>query len=64
MQAAGTRQRIMQRCRYNPANPTKAFRTVRVVSERGTTQTFKKKGDLVLINDRAGFLQVKQAGWF
>jgi hypothetical protein len=63
MQAAGTKQRIVQRCQYNPANPRKAERPVRVTSARGTTQTYKKKGDFIITNDRAPMLTVTRAGW-
>jgi hypothetical protein len=63
MQAAGTKQRIMQGCSYNPTSPRKAVRPVRVVTERGATQTYKKKGDFMLVNDRMGLVEVKHAGW-
>lgn len=46
MKAAGTRERHMERCRYNPSDPKKAVRKTR--ETRGVTQTFKRKGDKVI----------------
>jgi hypothetical protein len=48
--AAGTKQRIIERNRYQPR--PKAHRKVRTISDRGATQTFKKVGDLI-ITERA-----------
>lgn len=55
----GTRERIIARNKYQPR--PKAHRSVRVVTERGSTQTFKKRGDLI-ITDRAT-VRVKREGF-
>jgi hypothetical protein len=59
--AAGTKQRIIERCRYRPMFDDK--RDVRVTSNNGATQTFKQKGDIML--DSLGVArEVKDHGWF
>lgn len=59
--AAGTKQRIIERNRYQPSSNNKAHRKVRVISNRGATQTHKKAGDCI-ITDR-GMIEIKQEGF-
>lgn len=49
--AHGTKQRHIERCKYNPTSVNKAHRRIRTTTERGSTQTFKKVGDKI-ITDR------------
>lgn len=57
--ATGTKERIMDRSRYE-ARP-KAHRRTRVVGKSGETQTYKKKGDIILT--ASGKHVVKQEGF-
>lgn len=59
--SAGAKQRVMNRCKYRPSSARKAARAVRVIAANGATQTFKKKGDLV-INER-GLYEVTRHGY-
>jgi hypothetical protein len=60
---SGPRERHIERCVYNPSNPRKAIRKTR---QTGTLaqQTYKHKGDIVLVNDRAKSFKVPHNGWY
>ena len=59
--AIGTRERIIERNRYNPDK--KAERKLRIVSKSGVTQTYKKKGDMIIYHD--GRVEwVESNGWY
>jgi hypothetical protein len=60
--AAGTRQRIIERHRY--MHRPKAHRAIRVISDKGATQTYKKKGDLIIVNPHVKSMKVTQNGWY
>lgn len=63
MKAAGTRQRIMEANRYQPSNLEKAKRATRIVSKQGSSQTYKKAGDIVIDSiDKPWHIECD--GWF
>lgn len=62
-QRAGTRERIIAANKYNPPKGRRAHRPVRVISNKGATQTYKKKGDLI-IDSLGRSHEVKQNGWY
>lgn len=57
---AGTKQRIIERCRYRPMFDDK--RDIRVTATNGATQTFKQKGDLILSSPKT--TEASDHGWF
>lgn len=61
--AAGARERIIKASQYNPSSISETQRAIRVVGFNGKTQTFKKKGDIV-IDERGRKWEVSQDGWY
>lgn len=59
MKAAGARQRHIERCKYIP-HP-KAARKVRFFN--GAFQTFKRRGDIIIVNARVKSYVVQKSGW-
>ena len=55
----GARERHIERCRYNPSEPKKAFRKAR---EDG--KTYKRKGDLVIVNSAVKPFIAPSDGWY
>lgn len=57
----GARERHIERCRYNPT--PKAERESRI-DKSGMTQTFKKRGDIIIVNAAAKSFKVRRGGWY
>lgn len=61
MKAAGTRERHIERCRYIPR--PEADRKTRL-HKTGFIQTYKKRGDIVIINATVKSFVVPRNGWY